>query len=177
MTRNVYHAVSCPSSLSRLAHHVLDCKAHAGYYASLAQEPRNFKYSNSELVDALKDITLPQLIDYVKTIWLSGKGEALIQGNYVKEEALDIVDTLDRTLSFKTISPDQYPARLKALPLPLTTAGEKPTRLSISEPNPQNNNAATQIALQSLGTSERVSVGLSSFSNIESALTSLDLLR
>jgi len=95
------------------------------------------------------------LVDYVKTIWASGKGEALIQGNYVKEEALDIVNTLDKTLSFKTISSDQYPTRLKALPLPATAGGEQPTRLSISEPNPENGNAATQIILQSLGTSER----------------------
>jgi len=82
-------------------------------------------------------------------------GEALIQGNYVKEEALDIVTALDKTLSFETILPDQVPARLKALPLPATAADEKPTRLSISEPNPENSNAASQIILQSLGTSER----------------------
>lgn len=129
--------------------------AHAIYYSSLTQQPRNFQYTNDELVDALKTTTLPQLIEYVKTLWASGKGEALIQGNYDKREALDIVDTIDRTLSFKTITPDQYPARLKALPLPVTAPDDKPTRLSISEPNPSNNNAASHITLQCLGVSER----------------------
>ena len=125
--------------------------AHAIYYSSLAQMPRNFQYTNEELVSALKETTLPQLVNYVKKLWASGKGEALIQGNYDKKEALDIVNTIDQTLSFNTISSDQYPARLKALPLPT----ERPTRLSISEPNPSNNNAASHISLQSLGTSER----------------------
>ena len=129
--------------------------AHAIYYSSLTQQPRSFQYTNEELVAALKGTTLPQLVDYVKTLWASGKGEALIQGNYDKKEALDIVNTIDETLSFKTISSDQYPARLKALPIPVTTPGEKPTRLSISEPNPSNNNAASHISLQCLGTSER----------------------
>jgi len=72
-----------------------------------------------------------------------------------KKEALDIVDTIDKTLSFKTISSDQYPARIKALPLPVTMPDAKSTRLSISEPNPSNKNAASQISLQCIGTSER----------------------
>ena len=107
------------------------------------------------MVAALKETTLDQLVDYVKTLWASGKGEALIQGNYDKKEALDIVNTLDKTLSFQTITSDQYPARLRPLPLPVTKPGEQPTRLSISEPNPSNNNAASHISLQCLGKSER----------------------
>ena len=129
--------------------------AHAIYYSSLLQQPRNFQYTNEQLVAALKETTLDQLVDYVKTLWASGKGEALIQGNYDKKEALDIVNTLDKTLSFQTITSDQYPARLRPLPLPVTKPGEQPTRLSISEPNPSNNNAASHISLQCLGKSER----------------------
>ena len=129
--------------------------AHAIYYSALTQQPRNFQYTNEQLVAALKETTLDELIVYVKTLWASGKGEALIQGNYDKKEALDIVNTLDKTLSFKTITSDQYPSRLKPLPLPVTKPGEQPARLSISEPNPSNNNAASHITLQCLGTSER----------------------
>jgi len=129
--------------------------AHAIYYSSLSQQPRNFQYTNDQLVAALKETSLPQLVDYVKTLWATGKGEALIQGNYDKKESLDIVNTIDKTLSFQPISSDQYPARLKALPLPVTAPGENPTRLSISEPNPSNNNAASHITLQCLGKSER----------------------
>lgn len=129
--------------------------AHAIYYAGLTQQPRNFQYSNEELVNAMKGTSLPQLVGYVKTLWASGKGEALIQGNYDKKDALDIVDTIDGTLSFKPISSDQYPARLKALPLPVTSPNDTPIRLSISEPNGSNNNAASHITLQSLYTSEK----------------------
>jgi insulysin len=103
----------------------------------------------------MKGTSLPQLVGYVKTLWASGKGEALIQGNYDKKDALDIVDTIDGTLSFKPISSDQYPARLKALPLPVTSPNDTPIRLSISEPNGSNNNAASHITLQSLYTSEK----------------------
>lgn len=129
--------------------------AHAIYYSSLTQKPRNFEYTNDQLVAALKETTLDQLEEYVKSLWSSGKGEALIQGNYDREEALDIVNTIDNIISFKTINASQYPARLKALPLPITSPGTNPTRLSISEPNPSNNNAASHITLQCLHTSER----------------------
>jgi len=129
--------------------------AHAIYYSGLAQQPRNFEYTNEELVNAMKSTTRQQLIEYVKTIWARGKGDALIQGNYEKKEALDIVNTIDKTLNFKTISANQYPERLKALPIPVTTAREDPVRIRTSEPNPSNNNAASQIMLQSLGTSEK----------------------
>jgi len=129
--------------------------AHAIYYSSLTQQPRNFQYTNEQLVTALKETSLPELVGYVKTLWAAGKGEALIQGNYDKKEALDIVNTIDKTISFNTISSDQYPARNKGLPLPISAPGDKPTRLSISEPNPSNNNAASTITLQCLGTSEK----------------------
>ena len=138
------------------AFNVKEPYAHAIYYSSLTQQPRNWKYTNDELVSALKETTLDQLQEYVKTIWARGKGEALIQGNYDKKEALDIVNTLDKTLSFETIKSDQYPARLRPLPLPVTKPGEQqPTRLIISEPNPSNKNAASQITLQCLGKSEK----------------------
>ncbi|KAL7487583.1 hypothetical protein ACHAW6_013153 [Cyclotella cf. meneghiniana] len=129
--------------------------AHAIYYSALTQQPRNFQYSNDELVNAMKTTTLSQLKDYVKNLWARGKGECLIQGNYNKQEALEIVETIDETLAFKTISADEYPKRLKALPLPVTTPAQQPPRLSISEPNPTNNNAASQITLQCLEASEK----------------------
>jgi insulysin len=129
--------------------------AHAIYYSGLTQQPRNFQYTNDELISALKETTLEELKDYVQALWSSGKGEALIQGNIDKEEALEIVNALDTTLAFKTITPDKYPPRLRALPLPITKPDQDPIRISISEPNPSNNNAASHIVLQSLGKSER----------------------
>lgn len=128
---------------------------HAIYYSSLAQQPRNFIYSNDKLVAALQETNLSQLVDYVNTLWASGKGEALIQGNFNREEALAIVSSIDQTLAFKTISTDQYPTRLKALPLPNVGSDRTVTKLLISEPNPSNKNAASQITLQCLNTSEK----------------------
>lgn len=129
--------------------------SHAIYYATLTQQPRNFQYTNDQLIAELKETTLDQLKDYVRNLWSSGKGEALVQGNIDKEEALQIVDALDKTLAFETITSDKYPARLRALPLPITKPGQNPIRISISEPNPSNNNAASHITLQNLGTSEK----------------------
>ena len=129
--------------------------AHAIAYASITQQPRNFKYTNEELTSALKEATLAKLVDYVKTLWSSGKGEALIQGNFDRSEALDIVSTIDKTISFETSTRDRYPARLRALPLPTSKPDESQTTLRISEPNPANDNAASHITLQSFGTSEK----------------------
>ena len=129
--------------------------SHAIYYAGLTQIPHTFQYTNDQLIAAVKDTTLDQLKEYVRALWSSGKGEALIQGNIDKDEALEIVDALDKTLAFKTMTSDKYPARLRALPLPITMPDQNPVRLSISEPNISNNNAASQITLQNLGTSEK----------------------
>ena len=137
------------------AFNVKEPYGHAIYYSSLTMQPRNFVYSNAQLVAALKETSLPQLADYAKTLWASGKGEALIQGNFNKKEALDIVSSIDKTLAFVTISPEKYPKRLKALPLPTMGSDRTLTRLSISEPNPSNKNAASQITLQCLKTSEK----------------------
>jgi insulysin len=129
--------------------------AHAIYYSGLLQQPRQFQYTNDQLVTAMKTTTLSDLKSYVKNLWARGKGECLIQGNYNTKEALEIVETIDDTLGFKTISAGQYPERLKALPLPQTGFTQQPPRLSISEPNPLNNNAASHITLQCLETSEK----------------------
>ncbi len=137
------------------AFNVKEPYGHAIYYSGLTMQPRNTLYSNQQLVAALKETSLPQLVDYAKTLWASGKGEALLQGNINKKEALDIVSSIDKTLGFKTITPEQYPTRLKALPLPTRGSDKAVTRLSISEPNPSNKNAASQITLQCLKTSER----------------------
>ena len=137
------------------AFNVKEPYGHAIYYSGLVMQPRNFLYSNQQLVAALKETSLSQLVEYAKTLWGSGKGEALLQGNINKKEALDIVSSIDKTLDFKTITPEQYPKRLKALPLPTRGSDQAVTRLSISEPNPSNKNAASQITLQCLKTSEK----------------------
>ena len=147
---NLYRALT--------AFNVKEPYAHAIYYSSLTMQPRNFVYSNQQLVAALKETTLSQLAEYVKTLWGSGKGEALLQGNINKRKALDIVATIDKTLAFKTVKSEQYPKRLKALPLPTCGSNRTLTRLSISEPNPSNKNAASQITLQCLKTSEKAHV-------------------
>jgi len=128
---------------------------HAIYYSSLTLQPRNFQYTNEQLRAAMRQVMLPDLLNYSSKLWSSGKGEALIQGNLDEKEALRLVSKIDQTLAFKAVSADEYPPRLKALPLPLVAPDTTPTRLTVSEPNPSNNNAAVQVLIQSLGETEK----------------------
>lgn len=129
--------------------------AHASYYAQLTLMPRRFQYSNMELRDATRKVTLPDLVSYVNSIWSSGKGEALIQGNYDESEALDLVRSIGDVLPFKPITESEYPRRLEALPLPSSDALVLPPRLLIAEPNPANENSCSYVMLQSLKPSEK----------------------
>jgi len=128
--------------------------SHAIYYSSLAIQPEKFQYSNADMREALKTISLSDLKAYARTIWASGKGEALVQGNVDKKEALALVDVIDQALAFQTITADEYPGRLKALPLPISRKGGVATKLTISEPNPSNQNSVSQFYIQNLGVSE-----------------------
>jgi len=129
--------------------------AHGSYYAYLTLQPRKFQYTNAELRDAVRKTTLPDLVTYVKTLWSSGKGEALVQGNLKEREALILVDTIDKALNFKTIKKEQLPPRIKPLPLPSRSANASVTRLRIAEPNTSNENSAVHVLLQSLGRTEK----------------------
>lgn len=140
--------------------------SHSIYYSALTVQPLNNQYTNEELRTALSSVTLDDLKSYVKTLWVSGKGEALIQGNIDKKEALAIVDTIDQALGFKTSSADEYPPRLKALALPLITKGTPPTKLTISEPNPSNKNSVSQFYFQSIGRNEKEHVLIELLSSI-----------
>jgi len=110
--------------------------AHASYYAQLTLQPRRFQYTNQELRDATRKTTLPDLVAYANSLWSSGKGEALIQGNFNEAEALDLVKSIGDVLPFKPIREEEYPRRLEALPLPTSPSLILPPRLLIAEPNP-----------------------------------------
>lgn len=124
--------------------------AHAIYNGNLVLQPRNFQYTNNDLRKAIKAVSLADLTDYVKVLWSAGKAEALIQGNLNKAEALQFVDLLDSTISFKSISSDDVPSNLKPLPIPLTLKNEEPLHIVSAEPNSSNGNAATQVQFQCL---------------------------
>lgn len=125
--------------------------AHAIYYSNLSLTPTKFSYTNAELRESLSSCTLSDLTAYVQNVWSSGKGEALVQGNFDEKEALALVNSLDNALGFRAIPPEQYPPRLKALPFPLG----QPTQFRMPEINASNNNAAVQVLFQSLGNSEK----------------------
>ena len=129
--------------------------AHAAYYASLVQEPRRFQYSNKDLRAATRKTTLPDLIAYAKGLWASGKGEALVQGNFDKFEALELVDTITGVLPFKPIPINDVPPRVQALPLPVLAATALPTCLLVAEPNPSNENACAHLLIQNLSASDK----------------------
>ncbi|KAG7356829.1 insulin-degrading protein [Nitzschia inconspicua] len=123
---------------------------HCSYFSQLMTQPTSFQYSNKELLGATESATLDELKDYVGRIWSSGKGMALVQGNLFEEEALALVATIDKALGFKPIDADDYPPELAPLPLPQSPANTLGTRLTISEPNEDNGNAASYVAIQSL---------------------------
>lgn len=129
--------------------------SHAIYYSNLALNPRNFLYTNNELRDAIEKVNLSDLTMYVASLWKSGKGEALVQGNIEKQESLKFVDVIDNILKFKTISKDEIPERYEALNLPCSN---EPTKITVSEPNPNNKNAASQISIECIDPSEKAHV-------------------
>jgi insulysin len=121
--------------------------AHCSYYSQLMTQPKSFQYSNEELRAATDTVSLDDLTAYVSSVWKEGKGLALVQGNLEEKEASQLVQTIDKTLGFKPIQREEIPPELSPLPLP---QGTKPTRLTITEPNPENSNAASYVAIQSL---------------------------
>ena len=129
--------------------------AHASYYAQLSLQPRRFQYTNRELRDATRRTTLPDLISYVNSLWTSGKGIALIQGNYEEKDALELVKSVGDVLPFRPIAPSDYPPRIEALPLPHSKPFTVPPRLLVAEPNPSNENCVSHIMLQSLEKTEK----------------------
>jgi insulysin len=129
--------------------------SHAIYYSNLAVNPKSSLYTNAELRDAIEKVNLNDLTNYAKGLWKSGKAEALIQGNIDKNEALQFVDVIDKTLNFQTISKEDIPDKYDALNLPCAT---EPTKITVAEPNPNNKNAASQVSLQCIDASEKAHV-------------------
>jgi len=124
--------------------------AHCSYYTTLMLKPPAFEYDNRELLAATEEASLSDLVSYVGSVWSSGKGIALVQGNLNEEQALGLVSTIDKTLGFKPISAEEYPPELTALPLPKSVTNSMGTRLVISEPNAENSNAASYVSIQGL---------------------------
>ena len=150
--------------------------AHAGYYANLNIQPLKFQYTNQQLRDATEKATLADLIAYSTTVWSSGKGQALVQGNLDENEAILLVNQLDKTLGFKPIPDSEVPDQLKPLPLPTPVVDSsksvkapssmRRTRLVIEELNPVNANAASYVMVQSLGESAKDHVLIEILSSI-----------
>ncbi|KAL3902900.1 MAG: hypothetical protein SGILL_010650, partial [Bacillariaceae sp.] len=130
--------------------------------------PTAFQFTNQELLDATEAATLGDLMEYVSSIWTSGKGVALVQGNVEEKEAQTLVTTIDKALGFQTIPANEYPPELEPLPLPQSPANAMATRLSITEPNEENGNAASYVVIQSLSTEPKEHVLIELVSSIVS---------
>ena len=115
---------------------------------------------------SIQDVTLADLTKYVQSLWSSGKGVALLQGNIDKREALEFVNVLDKTLAFQKIPVEDIPPHLKPLPLPIVPENSLPTRISVLEPNPANKNAASQVSFQCLDTTEKAHILIEILSSI-----------
>lgn len=129
--------------------------AHAAYYSTLALQPLRYQYDNHELREATRRLTLPDLIEYTSLLWKSGKGEALIQGNFIEAEALKIVDQITSVLPFQPISESEVPPRIRSLPLPPSKAGSLPPILYVAEPNPSDENSCCNVMIQNMDPSEK----------------------
>jgi insulysin len=141
---------------------------HCAYFSELIRQPTAFQYSNKELLEATDEATQDDLMEYVSSIWSSGKGTALVQGNLDEKEAQTLVTTIDKALRFQTIQSSEYPPELEPLPLPQSPANGMPTRLSITEPNEENGNAASYVVIQSLSTDPKDHVLIELVSSIVS---------
>jgi insulysin len=139
---------------------------HASYYSQIALQPPRFQYDNTALREAIREVNLSDLIEYVNTLWKSGRGEALIQGNFDQKEAMELVKNIGDVLPFRPIVQEEYPSRLEALPLPAYGPKKLPTKLIVAEPNPDNENSVATVMLQSLGTSEKDHVLIELISSI-----------
>ena len=124
--------------------------AHASFYSSLCFQPRNFLYPNDDLRLAFEKLSLGDLRAYARDVWKSGRGEALIQGNFDQKEAMNFVNMMDQVLDFQTVQMDALPPRLRALPLPTAPINGTAIKLKVLEPNPSNVNAASHISIQAL---------------------------
>jgi insulysin len=141
---------------------------HCSYYSTLMMEPPKFQYDNKELREAANRATLEDLVSYVSTLWSSGKGIALVQGNVDEREAQNLVNTIDKALGFKPIAADEYPPELTPLPLFPAAAKARPTRLVFSAPNPSNSNSASYVVLQNLSEEPKEHVLMELLSSIAS---------
>ena len=140
--------------------------AHCSYYTQLLMKPAAFEYDNAEMLAATEEVTLADLTSYVGSIWSSGKGIALVQGNLDEKQALSLVSTIDKTLGFKPISAEEYPPELAPIPLPKSPANSMGTRLVISEPNAENVNAASYVSIQGLSEDPKEHVLMELVANI-----------
>lgn len=140
--------------------------AHCTSYSQLVLNPRRFQYSNKALRDATNQITLEELVLYAKKLWSSGKGICLVQGNVDQKEAEVLVETIDKTIAFRPISSDRLPGVLEPLALPPIPSKARPTRLIISEPNPDNRNSASYVLIQDLSEDPKDHVLLELISSI-----------
>ena len=127
-------------------------------------QPTEFQYTNTELLEATEAATLDDLMEYVSSIWSSGKGMALVQGNLEEKEAQALVTTIDKALGFQTVAANELPPELTPLPLP----NAMPTRLSMTEPNEENGNAASYVVIQSLSNEPRDHVLIELISSVVS---------
>jgi len=140
--------------------------SHSIYYSTLLFTPKDFSYTNTERRDAIQQVSLADLTQYVKTLWKSGRGLALLQGNIDKKEALEFVDVIDKTLAFQSISTEDIPPLFKPLPLPIVPKDGLPNKITVIEPNPSNQNAASQVSFQCLQTTEKAHVLIEILSSI-----------
>jgi len=127
--------------------------SHAIYFSKLLVTPEPFTFPVDGVREALRTITMQDLKEYSKKLWRRGRGEALIQGNLLQKEALEVVQEIDKALNFEAADEAEAPKRFRAIRLPKVSGGVSLIRSS--EFNKENNNAAVQVVIQCDGKGDK----------------------
>mmetsp|Transcript_31133 Transcript_31133/g.39056 ORF Transcript_31133/g.39056 Transcript_31133/m.39056 type:complete len:566 (-) Transcript_31133:272-1969(-) len=115
---------------------------HAVYNSGLASEvPR---WEIDAIITALEEVQIKDIDDYVTKAFDRSFGEALVQGNMDRNEALALVSAVQRAVKFDPLPEAERPERY-IVDLP---KGSRVTLLPRKEQNPDESNSAVQAIYQ-----------------------------
>jgi len=117
---------------------------HAGRFSQLCtQEPA---YLPTDVLKEMDAISLADLQAFTKGLWSKAFGQALIQGNFKTEEAVEIAKTVETAFGLQALPEDQRGAPKLAV-LPVVQKGYGSV-LQRAEPNPVDPNSAAVVQFQ-----------------------------
>ena len=117
---------------------------HAGRFSQLITMAPG--YLPTDVLKEMDSITLADLQQFTKGLWSKAFGQALIQGNFKQEEALQIAKSVEKAFNLQPLPEDQRGAPKLAV-LPVVKQGYGSV-LQRPEPNPVDTNSAAVVQSQ-----------------------------